>query len=203
MTLLDASRVREHPGEGLEGEVDGRQIRIVGRRQAEAQGLALALPPAGSGLECILLVDGDYAATYRFHDSAREDSRSFIAHLGRGIGCERILLVSGDREPEVRYLADRVGIRDVHAQCSPEDKVAITRAESRTGDTLFVGDGINDAPALAAATVGIAFGHQSEITTEAAGAVIMDTALRASTSCFTSPGGCGGLRCRAPSVGWR
>jgi P-type E1-E2 ATPase len=90
---------------------------------------------------------------------------------------ERILLVSGDREAEVRYLAERVGIGEVHAQCSPEDKVAITSAEAARTDTIFIGDGINDAPALAAATVGIAFGHQSEVTTEAAGAVIMDTAL--------------------------
>jgi P-type E1-E2 ATPase len=86
--------------------------------------------------------------------------------------------VSGDREQEVRYLARHVGISEVRAGQSPEDKVAITRAETARAPTLFIGDGINDAPALAIATVGIAFGHQSEITTEAAGAVIMDTSLK-------------------------
>jgi P-type E1-E2 ATPase len=89
-----------------------------------------------------------------------------------------VLLVSGDRESEVRYLADHVGITEVYAGQSPEDKVAITRAEVGRAPTLFIGDGINDAPALAAATVGLAFGNQSEITTEAAGAVIMDTSLK-------------------------
>jgi P-type E1-E2 ATPase len=136
------------------------------------------LPPPSTGLECVILLDGRYAATYRFHDAPREDSRSFIRHLGARHRLERILLVSGDRESEVRYLADRVGIREIHAGQTPEQKVAITREEARRAQTLFIGDGINDAPALMAATVGLAFGHQSEITTEAAGAVIMDTSLR-------------------------
>jgi P-type E1-E2 ATPase len=85
--------------------------------------------------------------------------------------------VSGDRASEVQYLAERVGITEVHAECTPEQKVAITRAETERAPTIFVGDGINDAPALVVATVGLAFGHQSEITAEAAGAVVMDTAL--------------------------
>ena len=88
-----------------------------------------------------------------------------------------MLLVSGDREAEVRYLAEQVGIAEVHAGQSPEQKLDIIRAETARAPTLFIGDGINDAPALAAATVGIAFGHSSDITAEAAGAVIMDTSL--------------------------
>ena len=126
----------------------------------------------------MVLIDGQYSATYRFHDAPREDSRSFITHLGPRHQLERILLVSGDRESEVRYLAERVGIKEVYAGQTPEEKVAITRNETRRAPTLFIGDGINDAPALVTATVGLAFGHQSEITTEAAGAVIMDTSLK-------------------------
>ena len=178
VALVDASEVRERPGEGLEGVVDGRQVQVVGRRQAERMGHGRALPPASSGLECVILFGGQYAATYRFHDAPRADSRSFVTHLRPQHQLERILLVSGDRESEVRYLAERVGIEEVYASQTPEQKVAITRAETERAPTLFIGDGINDAPALVAATVGLAFGHQSEITTEAAGAVIMDTSLK-------------------------
>lgn len=178
LALRDASAVREKPGEGLAGEVDGRQVRILGRRQAEAAGFGHALPPVSAGLECVVLLDGQYAATYRFRDAPRADSRTFIEHLGPRHRLERILLVSGDRESEVRYLAEQVGITEVYAGQTPEEKVAITRRETSRAPTLFIGDGINDAPALATATVGLAFGHQSEITTEAAGAVIMDTSLK-------------------------
>jgi len=178
LALADANQVRERPGEGLEGQVEGRPVRVIGRRQAETMGLGEALPPVATGLECVILIDSRYAATYRFHDAPRTDSQSFITHLRPQHHLERILLVSGDRESEVRYLADRVGIEEVYAGQTPEQKVAITRHENERAPTLFIGDGINDAPALATATVGLAFGHQSEITTEAAGAVIMDTSLR-------------------------
>ena len=178
LSVPEPAEVRERPGEGLEGEVDGRHVRIIGRRQAAAAGHAASLPPVSTGLECVILVDGQYAATYRFHDAPREDSRSFISHLGPRHRLERILLVSGDRESEVRYLAEHVGISEVYAAQSPEEKVAITRRETSLAPTLFIGDGINDAPALTTATVGLAFGHQSEITGEAAGAVIMDTSLK-------------------------
>jgi len=178
MDLLEPSAIRERPGEGLDGRVDGVDVHIVGRRQAEAIGFISALPEGGGGLECIVLVDGRYAATYRFRDAARDDSRTFVEHLGRRHRLDRVLLVSGDRESEVRYLAERVGITEVHAGQTPEQKVAITQAETARAPTLFVGDGINDAPALVAATVGIAFGHQSDVTTEAAGAVVMDTSLK-------------------------
>jgi heavy metal translocating P-type ATPase len=178
LEVPDATGVRERPGEGLEGEVEGRHVRIIGRRQAESAGHAALLPPVSAGLECVILVDGQYAATYRLHDAPREDSRSFVSHLGPRHRLERVLLVSGDRESEVRYLAERVGITEVYAGQSPEQKVAITRRETDLAPTLFIGDGINDAPALVTATVGLAFGHQSEITAEAAGAVIMDTSLK-------------------------
>lgn len=174
-----ATAVTERPGEGLTGTVEGHLVQVTGRRGAGvlSPGLPALLPPTSSGLECVVLVDGSYAATYRFHDPARDESRSFISHLGPKHRFRRVMLVSGDREEEVRYLAERVGIAEVHAGRSPEEKAAIVTAETRRAKTLFVGDGINDAPALVAATVGLAFGHNSDVTTEAAGAVIMDSSL--------------------------
>jgi P-type E1-E2 ATPase len=87
------------------------------------------------------------------------------------------MLVSGDREEEVRYLAAEVGISEVLFGKSPEDKVEIVREEAKKGPTLFLGDGINDAPAMQAATVGVAFGQNSDITAEAADAVVLEASL--------------------------
>lgn len=87
------------------------------------------------------------------------------------------MLVSGDRAAEVQDLALRIGITEIRGGQSPEDKVRIVREEMANAPTLFVGDGINDAPALAAATVGLAFGRGNDVIAEAAGAVLLDTSL--------------------------
>jgi heavy metal translocating P-type ATPase len=179
LTLQDVTRVSERPGQGLTGDVAGRTVRVTSRQallsaQPSAESL---LPPSHGGLECVVLVDETYAATLQFRDEPRTEGRLFVQHLGHRHGFTRALLVSGDREHEVRYLADLVGITHVYASQSPEQKVAIVRAETLKAPTLFVGDGINDAPALATATVGIAFGQASEVITEAAGAVILDSML--------------------------
>ncbi len=76
-------------------------------------------------------------------------------------------LVSGDRESEVRSLADQVGITEIYAEKTPEDKLAIVRDETDQAKTLYVGDGINDAPAMMTATVGMAIGQNSDVTAEA------------------------------------
>jgi len=123
------------------------------------------------------VIDDRYAATLRFRDEPRTEGASFIHHLRPKHRFDRLLLVSGDRESEVRYLAERVGIQEVYASQSPEQKLQLVREETQRGNTLFLGDGINDAPALTAATVGIAFGQSSDITSEAAGAVILENSL--------------------------
>jgi heavy metal translocating P-type ATPase len=177
--LPDASAVSEPPGRGLTGTVSGRAVEVTSRKKllARVPAAAPALPAASAGLECVVLIDGSYAATFRFRDRPRRDGAPFIRHLGRRHNIRRVLLVSGDREAEVRYLADQVGISEVYAGQSPEQKLAIVRAETAKANTVFLGDGINDAPALTAATVGIAFGQNSDVTAEAAGAVIMDSSL--------------------------
>ena len=174
LALPEVDWIHEEPGIGLRGQVDGATVLITNRAHAVDVELP---PPHPSGLECVVLVDGRDAAVFRFHDVARPDSRGFISHLAPRHGFTRVLLVSGDREVEVRRLADTVAIARIHAETSPEQKVEIVRHETERARTLFVGDGINDAPALMAATVGIAFGQHSDITSEAARIVAVDTSL--------------------------
>ncbi len=175
LQLLPVSQVSERPGEGLRGTIAGQTVQITGRNKVAAE--TLPLPPLAGGLECVVFLNNRYAATLRFHDAPRKDSRPFIAHLQPRHGVRKVLLVSGDRESEVKYLAESVGISEVHAGQSPEQKVNIVKQETAADKTLFVGDGINDAPALMAATVGVAFGSASDITTEAADAVVLELAL--------------------------
>jgi heavy metal translocating P-type ATPase len=175
IAVAPVERISERPGEGLRGMISGSEVQITGRKNVDA--LKLPLPPLESGLECLVFVGGQYAALIRFHDAPRTDSASFIQHLEPKHDVRKVMLLSGDRESEVKYLAESVGISEVHASKSPEDKVAIVKAETVKARTLFVGDGINDAPALMAATVGVAFGSQNDITTEAADAVILEPAL--------------------------
>jgi P-type E1-E2 ATPase len=164
----------------MRGLVAGSEIQITSRKQLLVQqpDAADRLPPPASGLECVIVIDGQYAATYRFRDEPRRDSISFVRHLRPRHRIQHVMLLSGDRESEVRYLAELVGVREVHAEKSPEEKLKIVQQETARTGTLYVGDGINDAPALMAATVGVAFGQNSDVTTEAAGAVIMDSSLQ-------------------------
>jgi heavy metal translocating P-type ATPase len=179
LPLLWVGRISEAPGQGLRGTVDGKQVQVLSRQQWREQHPEQAerFPPPAGGLECVVGIDGQLAAVLRFRDEPRDDGRPFIGHLGRSHGFNRVLLVSGDRETEVQHLAKRVGITQVFAGQSPEDKVAIVKAETARARTVFLGDGINDAPALVAATVGVAFGSTHEVTSEAADAVILDTSL--------------------------
>ena len=179
LQLPEATEVGEQPGQGLRGTVSSHQLQITSRNKLIAQKVAGAdqLPPVAGGLECVVVIDGRYAAALRFRDAPRAESRSFVKHLAPKHHFHRVMIVSGDRESEVRYLAEQVGITEIHAQKSPEEKVAIVRKETAAAKTLYVGDGINDAPAMMAATVGMAIGQNSDVTAEAAGVVIMDNSL--------------------------
>ena len=172
ITPAPVTEIAERPGEGLSGIIAGRRVQVGGRGGVEG-----VPPPAGAGLECVLSVDGEFAALLRFVDEPREESHSFVQHLAPKHGVDRVVLLSGDREDSVRDLAAHVGIAEVLYGKSPEEKVAVVREAAARGPTLFLGDGINDAPAMQAATVGIAFGHKSDVTSEAAGAVVLEASL--------------------------
>jgi len=173
LPLAQASSIAEKPGAGLQGTVNAVNIQVTGRSQVRE----IALPEPTTGLECIILFDARLAAVFRFRDTPREESRPFIAHLGTRHGAKRVVLLSGDREEEVRYLAAQVGISEALFSKSPEEKVAFVAAATKCEKTLFVGDGINDAPAMLMATVGVALGSNSDITSEAADAVVLDSSL--------------------------
>jgi len=179
LSLLSVTNITELPGEGLQGKVAGKRIQITSRKKFAEQhpDVAKDLPPITGGLECVALVDDVYAATLQFRDEVRTDSSSFINHLRPSHLFDKVMLVSGDRESEVRFLAEQVGIEHVYFSQSPEQKLELVRNETIAAKTVFLGDGINDAPALTAATIGIAFGQNSDITGESADAVIMDSSL--------------------------
>jgi heavy metal translocating P-type ATPase len=174
--LADVSEISEKAGAGLTGTIGSTMVQITSRKKVPLAATAM-LPPIAPGMECILMLDGKYAATFRFRDAPRRESRSFIRHLAPKHKVSRMILLSGDRETEVRYLAGEVGITEALFGKSPEEKVAIVREETKRAPTLFVGDGINDAPAMQAATVGIALGQNSDVTAEAADAVILEASL--------------------------
>ena len=178
--LPEATEVSEPPGAGLCGLVEGRRVVITSRARAVEQRIdgIEQLGVSSDGLECAVVIDGRAAAILQFRDAPRDDSRPFVEHLRPAHHFTRVMIVSGDRPSEVRYLAAHVGVTDVHAQQSPEEKLAIVRAETTRARTLYVGDGINDAPAMMAATVGVAIGQHSDVTTEAASVAIMDNSLR-------------------------
>ncbi|MDE2312939.1 MAG: cadmium-translocating P-type ATPase [Elusimicrobia bacterium] len=172
---LEAGQIDAKAGQGMRGVVKGRAARLTGR--AHAQSLGLTLPPPEGGLECVLLVEERFAAAFSFHDEPRSESKSFLEHLKPFHGVGKVMMVSGDREAEVRYLAQSLGIDEIMAEKTPEEKVAIVSEEAKKADTLYVGDGINDAPALRAATVGVAFGTRSDVAGAAADAVVMASSL--------------------------
>jgi P-type E1-E2 ATPase len=174
-----ASSLSEVPGKGLIGSVQGQRILVTSRKKIHQQGVTGLehLPESSEGLECVIAVDDRFAAVYQMHDAPRSDSKAFIDHLGGNHRIGRTMIVSGDRDSEVRYLAQQVGIDEILSQQSPEQKLEIVRRETAKAKTLYVGDGINDAPAMMAASVGVAIGNNTDVTAQAADVVLLDNKL--------------------------
>ena len=179
IALREATEVAEVPGEGLRGSVSGRKLLVTSRNKLLAMQVSGSdkLPALAGGLECIVAIDDRLAGVLRFRDAPRAESLPLIKHLGPHHQFQRVLIISGDRQSEVAYLGEQVGIHEVYAQKSPEEKLSIVRKATSEAKSLYVGDGINDAPAMLAATVGMSIGQNSDVTAEAAGVVIMDNSL--------------------------
>lgn len=181
LALAVPNEVRETPGEGLDGMVEGHRVSVGGPAWVSSRVGALPLPiPAGKtppgAMTCAIGVDGAQAGTLVFADMLRPDAIATIAALRRG-GIRRIILASGDAAAPVEAASAAVGADAAHSRQSPADKVALIHAARAEGPVLMLGDGLNDAPALAAADVGVAVAAKGSAAAEAADAVLLADGL--------------------------
>ena len=184
LPLTFPTGVTERLGSGIEGKVDGRAVALGKAswvREWTAGGGAL-----GSRLEelrravaaegqanIFVAVDGRPAGAIVLADPIRQDSAATLGRI-RELGIERLVMVTGDHHSVAERVGRELGVDQVLAECTPVQKVAAVKAESARGAAVMVGDGVNDAPALAAATVGVAMGARgATASSEAADAVLM------------------------------
>ena len=182
--LQPAQGVRALPGQGLVGTVEGEAIAVGNERLAASLGAsvediaALAQKLGTGGTLAFVLVGGRLAGGLRFADEARPEARGTIATLhGRGL---RTVMLTGDNETAAKAVGNAIGIDDIRARLQPEEKVAALKALADDG-IAFVGDGVNDGPALATASLGIALSSGTDVAREAAPITLMrpDLAPRA------------------------
>ncbi|TJZ90468.1 copper-translocating P-type ATPase [Paracoccus gahaiensis] len=177
LDLPPADEVTAAPGQGLTARVEGQALRIGNRAALEAAGITSdpglmtqADKAASEGATPVhLAVDGLHVASFALADPERPESAKAVAAL-QAMGLQTVML-SGDLPATARAVGARLGISRVEAGLSPEDKLTAIRAMGP--GSVFVGDGINDAPALAAAETGIAIGTGTDIAIESADAVLM------------------------------
>ena len=183
MALPRATDVREAPGQGVSGVVEGWNVCVGARSFVQscvtsATGSPFSDPTDRSGLRAHVAIDGKFAGVIEFADELRPGLPEMFKAL-RDAGVRRCILLSGDSLAHTSAVAMQVGVTEAHGGLLPSDKVDVVSELVRDGErVLMVGDGTNDAPALSAATVGIALaGHGGGITAEAADIVILNDDL--------------------------
>jgi P-type E1-E2 ATPase len=180
LALTKPTQARETAGEGIVGRVDGRRVIVGGpefvRKRLGRARLARPDVPPGT-VTVAVAIDGKFAGYLFLADSIRPEALDALAAIRRS-GIANIVLASGDSRPVVARIAAELGIAEAHGELSPEDKVRIVVAERQRGPVIMAGDGVNDAPALAAADIGIAMGARgSPASSEAADAVLLTDRL--------------------------
>jgi len=184
LSLPFPTDVQERLGNGIEGTVDGRRVTlgkadwIAGGHPLPPTAAAMRWETAERGQSNVFVgIDGALAGALVLEDHLREESAATLADLRR-LGITRIVMLTGDHRPVAEQVGRTVGTDAVEAECSPEGKVEAVRRERAAGTVVMVGDGINDAPALAAADVGIAMGARgATASSEAADVVILQDRL--------------------------
>ncbi len=171
--------VREEPGSGIRGRVDGRDVAL-GKASWVARGGPLPTKArdvrrrsAMEGSSCVMVsVDGGVAGAVVLEDPVRPDTPRVIRTLRRA-GIERVVMVTGDHPDVAESVGISIGVDRILSERDPADKVDAVRAEREFGPTVMVGDGVNDAPALAAADVGVAMGARGATASSEAADVVL------------------------------
>ena len=171
-SLGHVSDFAESPGRGVSGRVTGRAVCVGSVAFLRDHGIIAE--PAGDGTVAYVAIDGRVAGSIAFTDRLRHQVPALMVRLGL-LGVTETVMLTGDREEPAEAIAAQAGIRTVRANLRPADKVAAVRElAERYGNVVMVGDGINDAPALAAATVGVAMGaHGTAVSAAAADVVLL------------------------------
>ena len=178
LALAAPDRVTETPGVGIEGSVDGRRVVLggngfVGGRSKGRAPADLLSGVSSDAMTVAVAIDGALAGVIVLEDRIRPDARSMLAALRRA-GIDRIVLASGDRREIAESVGRALGVDLTLGNLAPADKVTSVQAEAARGPVMMVGDGVNDAPALAAADVGVAMGARgTAASSEAAGVVLL------------------------------
>lgn len=165
--------LKEIPGRGISAVVEGRQVCAGNRMMMEELGFSPEEVQAG-GTVVYAAVDGSYAGCILLEDTVKPGAREALAEL-RALGVRETVMLTGDREHAAASVAQRLGLTRWFAGLLPQDKVEKVRELQESKDTLiFVGDGVNDAPVLAMAGVGVAMGGiGSDAAVEAADLVLL------------------------------
>lgn len=179
LTVEPSDFVQELAGEGMVGMADGQQVLVGNRRLMERYDVqGYPIEPAEYGTEVLVAEGNTYLGRIIIADEARPDSAEAIADLNRQD--IKTVMLTGDAEASANYIAKETGVSAVRAQLLPQDKLSVVQdIRSEYGPTMFVGDGINDAPVLAGADVGGAMGSGADAAIEAADVVFMRPSLTA------------------------
>lgn len=180
ISIMPVGDVHAVPGKGVEGQVSGQRYR-VGRPEWASE-FGLVWPPAlqeavgqadARGESVIVLMDDrQVLAVFALADAVRGSAREAVREL-RGMGLDPVM-ITGDAQAVARTVAQELGIERYHARVLPQEKAKIVRELKATGATAFVGDGINDAPALLEADLGIAIGAGTNVAIESADLVLVE-----------------------------
>ena len=169
--------VMETPGEGVVGRVDGRSVAVGGLRflagkvaRSDASALPHDRPPGA--LAVAVGIDGRLSGVLILADELRAGTEAMLREL-RAIGIERIVLATGDRHEVASFVASGLSLDLVRSELTPDQKILVVLAERKNGPVMMIGDGVNDAPALAAADVGVAMGAKGAAASAQAADVVL------------------------------